>query len=97
MNLPIFAPLLHKDFWSRGSLRNPDYFQSSGTRSSGTRSSGAGPSVSHIDRREHQTRRGPEQSIHIDTTYEVRIQLGGHDRETFDGAYGHSDVEYDCT
>jgi hypothetical protein len=53
--------------------------------------------ANHDNGREHYTRRGPEQRIHIDTTYEVRIQLGRHDREIFDREYTHSDVEYDYT
>jgi hypothetical protein len=53
--------------------------------------------ANHDNGREHYTRRGPEQRIHIGTTYEVRIQPGRHDREIFDREYTHSDVEYDYT
>ena len=79
MNLPIFAPLLRKEFWSRGSFRNPDSFQSAGKRSSGT-----AWDASHDNGREHYAMRGTgaeDTVIHVDTTYEVRIQSGRHDKE----------------
>ena len=79
MNLPIFAPLLRKDFWSRCSFWNPDPLQLAGKRSSGT-----ARDASHNNGREHYTMRGTrteDRVIHVDTTYEVQVQSGRHDKE----------------